>query len=214
MQMLSLLILSQAGKCWLQLNLYPVEKSLKQLAHKFSNLSINRDNITIFITMLQGLRFMLGNEELDLAMQAYECHFRTAHWPTKRYFDHVKEVLSVAANVSGVLECVPPPCTSTIPPPATPGNKVHYHYGEKVKMSLPVLLFAPVLLLLSLGTWMAKRRRGVCGSHGGGAEPMSTQSQADPRGPEPQYGAAQEGPCELSLMTQQRRVLGPMKGFL
>lgn len=56
--------LLQTGKCWLQLNLYPVEKSLKQLAHKFSNLSINRENITIFITMLQGLRFMLGNEEL------------------------------------------------------------------------------------------------------------------------------------------------------
>ncbi|XP_042562713.1 kit ligand b isoform X2 [Clupea harengus] len=194
-----------AGKCWLQLNIYPVEKSLKQLAHKFNNLSINRENITIFITMLQGLRFMLGNEELDLAMQAFECHFRTAHWPTELYFDHVKEVFSAAANVSGILECAPPPCPSTLPPSATTGHERQYHIGESLKRSLPVLLLVPVLFLLFLGAWMVVQRRRVCMNNSSRGEARSPQSEAALRGPEPQHRAAQEGPLELSPMTQGRR---------
>ncbi|XP_041935113.1 kit ligand b [Alosa sapidissima] len=192
------------GKCWLQLNLYPVEQSLKHLAHKFSNLSINRENITIFITMLQGLRFMLGNEELDLAMQAYECHFRTAHWPTDRYFDHVKEVFSTAANVSGILECAPPPCPSTLPPSATPGRESQHLIGERLKTSLPIVLLVPVLCILSLGTWMVAQRRGVCSNDSSRDESTRPQSTAVLSGPESQYGAARESLQEHSVMSPER----------
>lgn len=58
------IVLFKGGLCWIHLNLYPVESSLKNLALKFGNLSLNRENITMFITMLQGLRFTIDNEEL------------------------------------------------------------------------------------------------------------------------------------------------------
>ncbi|XP_063074052.1 kit ligand b isoform X2 [Engraulis encrasicolus] len=196
-----------SGKCWLQLNLYPVEKSLKQLAHQFSNLSINRENITMFITMLQGLRFMLGNEELDVAMQAYECHYRTAHWPTDRYFEHVKEVLGAASSVSGMVDCAPPPCATTEPPPAvTLGNELQYRYGERVNMNLPVLLLSPVLFIISLATWMVLRRTGVCVcvKRGSRDEPTGAESPPEPQGTEAQCGAAPGSPLQLSLMSLER----------
>uniref|UniRef100_A0AAY4D6I7 Kit ligand n=1 Tax=Denticeps clupeoides TaxID=299321 RepID=A0AAY4D6I7_9TELE len=86
-----------AGQCWLQLNIYPVERSLSQLASKFGNLSTNRENITIFITMLQGLRLMIDDEE-------------RVTWATGPYFDYIKEFFGAAAKTPGKLSCVPPPC--------------------------------------------------------------------------------------------------------
>lgn len=58
--------------CWVHLNLYPAESSLKNLALKFGNVSSNRENITIFITMLQGLRVTIDNEELVNYTAVYE----------------------------------------------------------------------------------------------------------------------------------------------
>ncbi len=54
--------------------MYHVESSLKTLALKFGNLSTNKANITIFITMLEGFRFTLDNEELVISLRLH-LHF-------------------------------------------------------------------------------------------------------------------------------------------
>lgn len=47
--------------CWIKLNVFYLEESLQDLAHKFGNISSNRKDISIFIQMLQELRFNLGS---------------------------------------------------------------------------------------------------------------------------------------------------------
>lgn len=54
----------KAGACWLVLNIYPLEQSLRKLADMFGAISSNKDNITVFIAMLKGLRFTFDHEEL------------------------------------------------------------------------------------------------------------------------------------------------------
>lgn len=51
----------QGGMCWIKLNVFYLEESLQDLAHKFGNISSNRKDISIFIQMLQELRFNLGS---------------------------------------------------------------------------------------------------------------------------------------------------------
>lgn len=47
--------------CWVKLNVFYLEESLQDLAHKFGNISSNRKDISIFIQMLQELRFNLDS---------------------------------------------------------------------------------------------------------------------------------------------------------
>lgn len=47
--------------CWVKLNVFYLEESLQDLAHKFGNISSNRKDISIFIQMLQELRFNLNS---------------------------------------------------------------------------------------------------------------------------------------------------------
>lgn len=42
--------------CWVQLNLYYLEESLKKLSVKFGNISSNREDISILKEMLLGTR--------------------------------------------------------------------------------------------------------------------------------------------------------------
>lgn len=49
----------QGGMCWVKLNVFYLEESLKDLAHKFGNISSNRKDISIFVQMLQELRLNL-----------------------------------------------------------------------------------------------------------------------------------------------------------
>ncbi|XP_060759366.1 kit ligand b isoform X2 [Neoarius graeffei] len=112
------------GMCWVYLNLYPAESSLKNLALKFGNLSANRENITIFITILQGLRFTIDNEQLESTMQAFKCHYRSTRWSTRRYFDHVKKVLVTFTSNPHQLDCIPPPCPTATAPPLMSDRRV------------------------------------------------------------------------------------------
>ncbi|KAL0196271.1 hypothetical protein M9458_009843, partial [Cirrhinus mrigala] len=71
--------------------------------------------------MLEGFRFTLDNEELEVTMQTFECHYRRGKWPTRRYFNHVKEVLTAAGSTPGKFQdCTPPPCQAPPAPPFTP----------------------------------------------------------------------------------------------
>ncbi len=61
-------------------------------------------------------------------MQTFKCHYRRAKWPTKRYFTHVKEVLTAAGSTLGKFhDCTPPPC-KTPPAPFTPGECAKYSF--------------------------------------------------------------------------------------
>ncbi|KAI4884342.1 hypothetical protein NFI96_015520, partial [Prochilodus magdalenae] len=148
------------GTCWLLLNLYPVEISLKALALKFGNLSSNRENITIFITMLQGLRFTVDNEELEATMQAFKCHYRSVRWSTRRYFDHVKEVLVTFNSAPHQFHCTPPPCPTA--PPITPGQGSQKHVIDRAIPGLLALLVIPCIATLALILRTVLRRRACC----------------------------------------------------
>ena len=54
----------QAGTCWVVLNIYPLEQSLRKLANMFGAISSNKENIIVFIAMLKSLRFTFDHEEL------------------------------------------------------------------------------------------------------------------------------------------------------
>ncbi|XP_067284166.1 kit ligand b [Pseudorasbora parva] len=151
------------GACWLYVNLYKVESSLKTLALKFGNLSTNKANITIFITMLQGIRFTLENEELEGTMQTFECHYRRVKWPTRRYFNHVKEVLAEAGSTLGdIRHCTPPPCQSPAAPPFTPGQSRQPNGMNGAIHGLLAVLIIPFMALLVLTVRMVFRRGGCC----------------------------------------------------
>uniref|UniRef100_A0A3P9GZ86 Kit ligand n=1 Tax=Oryzias latipes TaxID=8090 RepID=A0A3P9GZ86_ORYLA len=101
-----------AGMCWVKLNIFYLEDSLDKLAKKFGNVSSNKNDIKIFIDMLQYMRLPLGN--LELLMYDFECHFRNEQWQTEQYFDYVKDLLKAAEdNISE--DCDPPPCPTTLP---------------------------------------------------------------------------------------------------
>uniref|UniRef100_A0A8C7M4E4 Kit ligand n=1 Tax=Oncorhynchus kisutch TaxID=8019 RepID=A0A8C7M4E4_ONCKI len=109
----------RSGVCWVLLNIYPLEQSLRELARVFGAISSNKDNIMIFITMLQNLRFKFDHEELEATMQVFKCHYRAVKWPSGQYFDYIRDILNSAAQGEGGFRCVPPPC----PAPTTPGKK-------------------------------------------------------------------------------------------
>uniref|UniRef100_A0A8C7N4C7 Kit ligand n=1 Tax=Oncorhynchus kisutch TaxID=8019 RepID=A0A8C7N4C7_ONCKI len=113
------LFLLQSGVCCVLLNIYPLEQSLRELAQVFGAISSNKDNIMIFITMLQNLRFQFDHEELEATMQVFKCHYKAVKWPSGLYFDYIRDILNSAAQGEGGFRCVPPPC----PAPTTPGKK-------------------------------------------------------------------------------------------
>ncbi|XP_036433514.1 kit ligand b isoform X2 [Colossoma macropomum] len=193
------------GACWLHLNLYPLEISLKTLALKFGNLSSNRENITIFITMLQGLRFTVDNEELEATMQAFKCHYRSVRWSTRRYFGHVKEVLVAFASAPLQFHCTPPPCPTV--PPITTGQDSQKHVIDRAIPGLLALLIIPcgATLALFLRTVLcrkvccARRRRETDTCTFPGADSPETQSD-----PEDGSSAAHNDPESSSLNKQCR----------
>ncbi|XP_051547017.1 uncharacterized protein LOC127436735 [Myxocyprinus asiaticus] len=151
------------GTCWLHLNLFPVESSLKALSLRFGNLSMNKANITIFITMLQGFRFTLDREELEFTMQTFNCHYRRVKWPTRRFFAHVKDVLTAAGSTLGEFHhCAPPPCQTRAAPPFTPGQIRQQNGLNRAIHGLLALFIIPYLAVLVLTVRMVFRRGGYC----------------------------------------------------
>uniref|UniRef100_A0A3B5M4P9 Kit ligand n=1 Tax=Xiphophorus couchianus TaxID=32473 RepID=A0A3B5M4P9_9TELE len=52
-----------AGTCWVVLNIYPLERSLEKLASMFGDMSSNRDDVNVFVTMLKSLRLTFDHED-------------------------------------------------------------------------------------------------------------------------------------------------------
>ncbi|XP_027139402.1 kit ligand a isoform X1 [Larimichthys crocea] len=166
----------EGGMCWVKLNVFYLEESLKDLAHKFGNISSNRKDISIFIQMLQELR--LNSRTVDPIMYDFECHYRKERWQTARYFDFVKDFLIAVQNREDKDDCDPPPCpttpltvttevtikvnTSTSKHECTTGCKPPHEpriLPEVVERSLLFLLFIPLIALVFLLVWKVRSRR-------------------------------------------------------
>ncbi|XP_011471186.1 kit ligand [Oryzias latipes] len=154
-----------AGMCWVKLNIFFMEESLNELAKKFGNVSSNKNDIKIFIDMLQYMRLPLGN--LEPLMYDFECHFRNEQWQTEQYFDYVKDLLKAAEdNISD--DCDPPPCPTSLPTETfstysictgcSPRTATYYGTPEKLLQSLPIL-FIPLLALVFLLVWKLQSKR-------------------------------------------------------
>ncbi|KAM8892851.1 kit ligand a isoform 3-T5 [Spinachia spinachia] len=148
------------GMCWVKLNAFYLEESLKSLAHKFGNISSNSKDINIFIQMFQELRLNMGS--LESIMYEFECHYREERWQTGRYFDFVKDFLIAAQNKEDSDDCDSPPC------PTTPSAVTTDEYSndsetrvlsEVVEQSLLSLLFIPLLALIFLLVWKVRSCR-------------------------------------------------------
>ncbi|XP_036373871.1 kit ligand a [Megalops cyprinoides] len=116
-----------SGTCWLELNVYHLEVSLNTLAQMFGNISSNKENIGIFVTLLQDVRYRMG-PDLEGMMQDFECHYREERWETARYFNFVQDFFMTARSkhqrededegrrTGQREECEPPPCPTTRAP--------------------------------------------------------------------------------------------------
>ncbi|XP_042352266.1 kit ligand a [Plectropomus leopardus] len=168
----------EGGMCWVKLNVFYLEESLQDLAHKFGNISSNRRDISIFIQMLQELRLNMGS--VEPIMYDFECHYREERWQTARYFDFVKDFLIAAQNKEDSDDCDPPPCPTTphpvttekyleeSPPSSSQGSvcatgcKPHPEprtLTEVMERSLLSLLLIPLLALVFLLVWKVRSRR-------------------------------------------------------
>nr|XP_020448990.1 kit ligand [Monopterus albus]XP_020448991.1 kit ligand [Monopterus albus] len=172
----------EGGMCWVKLNVFYLEESLKDLGHKFGNISSNKKDISIFIQMLQELRINMGS--LEPIMYDFECHYRKERWQTAQYFDFVKDFLIAAQNNKDSDDCDPPPCPSQPDPvdgeeittencsSTTSSNgsdcqtdrnphpsKGTLYLSEVVERSLLSLLFIPLIALLILFVCKVRSRR-------------------------------------------------------
>ncbi|XP_052347584.1 uncharacterized protein LOC118365893 [Oncorhynchus keta] len=147
------LFLLQTGVCCVLLNIYPLEQSLRELARVFGAISSNKNNIMIFITMLQNLRFQFDHEELEATMQVFKCHYKAVKWPSGQYFDYIRDILNSAAQGEGGFRCVPPPC----PAPTTPGSEAQDHEQTLSRGSLLSLLPIPVTACVFLIVWVVRQ---------------------------------------------------------
>lgn len=167
----------EGGMCWVKLNVFYLEASLQDLAHKFGNISSNRNDIRIFILILQDLRLKMGS--VEPIMYDFECHYREERWQTERYFDFVKDFLTAAQNKEDSDDCDPPPCPTTPyttteeysegsptpssqDPECSTGCTAHKEprlLPEVVERSLLSLLFIPLLALIFLLVWKVRSRR-------------------------------------------------------
>uniref|UniRef100_A0A3Q2Y7Q3 Kit ligand n=1 Tax=Hippocampus comes TaxID=109280 RepID=A0A3Q2Y7Q3_HIPCM len=155
----------EGGMCWVKLNVFYLEESLQDLAHKFGNISSNRKDISIFIQMLQELRLNMGS--VEVVMYDFECHYREERWPTEQYFEFVSDFLASAQHRDDSDDCEPPPC------PTTPYTQTEQYLKglravcpetlprllpKVVERSLLSLLFIPFLALILLLVWKFCRR--------------------------------------------------------
>ncbi|XP_075994392.1 kit ligand a [Genypterus blacodes] len=171
----------EGGMCWVKLNVYYLEEGLKVLSDKFGNISSNRKDISIFIVMLEELRFSMGRT-VEPAMSDFQCHYRKERWPTAQYFDFVKDFFIAAQQREDSDDCDPPLCptapytvTGEYTPespfttsevecdPSSPHCKSYNEHQrflpEVLERSLLSLLLIPLLAVIFLLVWKVRSRR-------------------------------------------------------
>ncbi|XP_041833820.1 uncharacterized protein LOC121634924 isoform X2 [Melanotaenia boesemani] len=148
-----------AGTCWVVLNIYPLEQSLRKLANMFGAISSNKDNIIVFLAMVKSLRFTFDHEELETAMQVFQCHYQEGNLLSGLYFDYIKDVLHAAAQGTSGFSCKPPPCLNHTPE----GQEKSRGYSWSTRTPL-LLVLIPFTACVLLVVWQVKteRRLPVC----------------------------------------------------
>uniref|UniRef100_A0A665X280 Kit ligand n=1 Tax=Echeneis naucrates TaxID=173247 RepID=A0A665X280_ECHNA len=150
----------EAGTCWVVLNIYPLEQSLRKLASMFGAISSNKENIIVFIAMLKSLRFTFDHEELETAMQVFQCHYQERTLMSGLYLDHIKDVLHAAAQETSGFSCKPPPCLN---PHQTPGTSFIFICSLSWTQRTPVLLaLIPFIACVILVVWLVSVRTMKC----------------------------------------------------
>ncbi|XP_020774834.1 kit ligand a [Boleophthalmus pectinirostris] len=169
----------EGGMCWVKLNIFYLEESLRDLSHKFGNISTNRKDISIIIQMLEGSRIKMG--QLDYIMFDFQCHYREERWATARYFDYVKDFLTETQQLKEFVDdCDPPPCPTTQLPTTTTTTVTQLGstesvsnvcpqrncqpeklWSEVLERSLLSLLFIPLLAIIFLLIWKLRSRRSL-----------------------------------------------------
>ncbi|XP_048014642.1 kit ligand a [Megalobrama amblycephala] len=169
-----------SGMCWVKLNVFHLEVSLKGLAQKFGNISSNKDNIGTFVQILQEMRYHIGHG-LEDSMLEFECHYVEEMWLTAKYFEFVEDFFNTANSSREADDCEPPPCptsTKTTVTTTTTASttSAHHSTNEKrnglpddpkkgvflpkvVESSLMSLLAIPFIAVVFLLVWKIKSRR-------------------------------------------------------
>ncbi|XP_008301162.1 uncharacterized protein LOC103373125 [Stegastes partitus] len=145
-----------AGTCWVVLNIYPLEQSLRKLANMFGAISSNKENIIVFIAMLKSLRFTFDHEELETAMQVFQCHYQEGSLLSGLYFDYIKDVLQSAAQGTSGFSCKPPPCLNLQHTPGSQEENRGYSWARRTPLLLVLIPFIACVVLI---VWLVKSGR-------------------------------------------------------
>ncbi|XP_051912192.1 uncharacterized protein LOC127594195 isoform X1 [Hippocampus zosterae] len=145
-----------SGECWVVLNVYPLEQSLRNLADMFGAVSSNRENILVFVTMLKSLRFTFDNQELETAMQVFQCHYKEGSLKNELYFDYIEEILNAAGKGASSFSCKPPPCLNTANGPGGQIGGRDYRWWKRTPL---LLVIVPVMACVVLIVWRVTSTR-------------------------------------------------------
>ncbi|XP_033471051.1 uncharacterized protein LOC117249482 isoform X1 [Epinephelus lanceolatus] len=145
-----------AGTCWVVLNIYPLEQSLRKLANMFGAISSNKENILVFIAMLKSLRFTFDHEELETAMQVFQCHYQEESLMSGVYFDYIKDVLHAASQGTSGFSCKPPPCLNPHQTPEGQEEGREYSWSKRAPLLLALIPFTACIIIV---VWLVKSRR-------------------------------------------------------
>ncbi|XP_029969259.1 uncharacterized protein LOC115404173 [Salarias fasciatus] len=149
------------GSCWVVLNIYPLEQSLRNLANMFGAISSNKENIIVFIAMVKSLRFTFDHEELETAMQVFQCHYQEGSLLSGLYFDYIKDILHTATQGTSGFSCKPPPCLNSQHTPGGQEDNRRFSWSKRAPLLLALIPFtACVVLIVCLVN--SRRRLPVC----------------------------------------------------
>uniref|UniRef100_A0A3P8TUU4 Kit ligand n=1 Tax=Amphiprion percula TaxID=161767 RepID=A0A3P8TUU4_AMPPE len=155
-----------AGTCWVVLNIYPLEQSLRKLANMFGAISSNKENIIVFIAILACCLI-----PQETAMQVFQCHYQEGSLLSGLYFDYIKDVLQSAAQGTSGFSCKPPPCGNPQHTPGTlsafsnisnnfpPAGSQEENHGYSWSRRSPLLLvLIPFIACVVLIVWLVSKR--------------------------------------------------------
>ncbi|TKS90885.1 hypothetical protein D9C73_025018 [Collichthys lucidus] len=124
----------------------------------FGAISSNKENIIVFISMLKSLRFTFDHEELETAMQVFQCHYQEGHLMSGLYFDYIEDVLQTASEGTSGFSCKPPPCNARQPGGQEKGREYSW---SRAPLLLTLIPFTACVIIL---VWLVKsgRRLPLC----------------------------------------------------
>ncbi|KAM4712369.1 uncharacterized protein FYW61_021279 [Anableps anableps] len=124
----------------------------------FGAMSSNRDNIIVFIAMLKSLRFTFDHEELETAMQVFQCHYQEKRLLSGLYFDYIQDLLHAATQGTSSFSCKPPPCLNHQQTPEGQEESRKYSWLKRSPLLLVLIPFTACIVLI---VWQVKSGRNL-----------------------------------------------------